>query len=307
MNLRRYKNLLRIILSIVIIAGLIGYIWHTRHDALASFDAPFDKILLLAFLILLTWVLNCLPMMIFMRLMHRKIGLVESLVALVGSMLGNYLPMRVGTIIRMRFFKKKFDLDYMEFLGIMGVRTLLLFLMTSILGVIGITGLYLSGQKVHIAITGLFMVMTVFSVGLLFFPLHAIKNRKGSLGRLLDQLSAGHHILQTNLRIFWILALILSAQFIVLGLRLYLSFQAFGKELSVWAFLLIGPLGTLVSFVNLTPGNLGLREWIFGGLAGATGLDFQSGIFAGTLDRSVLMLLTFMIGPACLHYMWRKS
>lgn len=63
---------------------------------------------------------------------------------------------------------------------------------------------------------------------------------------------------------------------------------------------------TLISFLSLTPGNLGLREWAIGIISFASGVDFHNGIFAGTLDRAILMAITFILGSGSLAYVWNR-
>lgn len=307
MNLKRLKKVFRNISSVTILGGMILYLWKNHDQAFTSFDISYSLLVLLGCLILLTWVLNSLPMMIILRLMKCRISFWENLGVLIGTMFGNYLPMRVGTILRMRFFKKSYQIDYMTFIGIMVVRILLMVLVSSIFGIFGIAGQSINNPKVQHSLLGLFLLMAICSITILFLPLLKFEKRKGTLARLFEQLSTAYHLLSANLHCYFILTLIMLAQFFVLGLRLYIAFQAFDKVLSIWDLMLIGPLGTLVTFINFTPGNLGIREWVIGLMAGVTGVELHSGIFAGMLDRSVMMLLTFFLGPACFYKMWHKS
>lgn len=293
--------------SALVIVGLVVYIWKHWGDIEAGMVLSAGKLSFLAMLIFVTWILSSLPMLILARLMHRRIGFWENFAVLVAGMLGNYLPMRMGTIIRMRFFKKVHDLEYTAFIGIMGVRTILLLALTGILGCIGLIGLAIVGQNVSAPAPIAFALMALVSLLILFLPLKPTDQNGTYWGRLLRQLSAGHFTLRDNPKAFCLLVSVMLAQFVILGMRLYISFQVFGLELSVWSLLLLGPAATMVSFVNITPGNLGVKEWIIGGLAGITGMDFQNGVFAGILDRSVLMALTFVIGPICLYYTLRRS
>ena len=96
-------------------------------------------------------------------------------------------------------------------------------------------------------------------------------------------------------------------QFVILGLRLRLSFAAVNVELTATVLLVLAPTITLISFLSLTPGNLGLREWAVGAITLALGLDFNSGIFAATVDRAVLLVSTFVLGPGPLAYVWHRT
>lgn len=307
MKTSRFKAWARHIFSALVIAGLVAYLWAHRGDIEAGMSISAGQLGLLVVLILLTWVLNSLPMLVFVRLMHKRVGFWENLAVSVAGGLANYLPMRIGTVIRMRFFKKAHHLDYSAFIGIMGVRTLLLLALTGMLGCAGAAGLSLAGEAVPIFVNFAFAGMATLPLLAMFIPLQVSNNSDKFWWRLFRKLAAGHSVLRANPAAFWLLVLIILAQFAVLGVRLFIAFQVFGLDVSLWALLLLGPVATLVTFVSITPGNLGVREWIIAGLTGITGLNFQSGVFAGTLDRSVSMALTFIVGPICLYYTLRKT
>jgi uncharacterized membrane protein YbhN (UPF0104 family) len=63
----------------------------------------------------------------------------------------------------------------------------------------------------------------------------------------------------------------------------------------------------IVSFLTVTPGNLGVREWALGLVSYSTGYDFRNGVFAGTLDRAMLMTCTFLLGGFSILYIWHKT
>jgi uncharacterized membrane protein YbhN (UPF0104 family) len=102
-----------------------------------------------------------------------------------------------------------------------------------------------------------------------------------------------------------VLLLAVSMQ-LALGLRLYISFDAFQAQTSPWLLILLAPLVVLVSFIAVTPGGLGVREAAIGYVAFATGYDFNLGLFAGSLDRAVILALTLAIGAPSFVYIWRR-
>lgn len=307
MNVARLKTWSRYMFSTLVIAGLVVYLWRNWEDVEGGMSLSVGQLCLLVALILLTWVLNSLPMLIFVRLMHGGVGFWENLFVSVAGGLGNYLPMRIGTVVRMRFFRKVHGLDYIAFVGIMGVRVLLLLALSGILGCVGLVGLIAGGEDVPLTVLLVFALMAIVPLLAMHIPIKPSDDNQTRWGRLLCQLAAGHSVLRTNPWVFGLLIMILLAQFAVLSLRLLISFQVFGYDLPMSALLLLGPVTTLLTFLSLTPGNLGLREWIIGGLAVITGIDFKNGVFAGTLDRSLLMALSFLIGPFCLYYTLRKT
>jgi hypothetical protein len=62
----------------------------------------------------------------------------------VAMVLGNHLPMRLGSLIRMRYLKKEYGLQYITSAGITGARVVILLIYSVIFGCIGLVGLDLS-------------------------------------------------------------------------------------------------------------------------------------------------------------------
>jgi glycosyltransferase 2 family protein len=306
-NAARLKAWVRHAFSAIIIVGLVAYLWTHRGDIEAGMSISAGQLGLLVTLILVTWVLNSLPMLVFLRLMRKRVGFWENLSVSVAGGLANYLPMRIGTVIRMRYFKKAHDVDYSAFVGIMVVRTTLLLALTGVLGFCGLVGLGIAGESAPLAVWLGFAAMAVMSILVLLLPLPVPRTKTTFWRRVFGQLAVGQRALRENRLSFWLLVVILIGQFVVLSGRLFIAFQVFGLDVSVSVLLLLGPATTLITFLSITPGSLGVREWIIGALAAVTGLDFQSGLFAGTLDRSILLVLTFLIGPFCLYYTLRKT
>ena len=304
---KRIRAGVRHLFSALIILGLIAYLWQHKEDVAAGLQLSPILIIQLVVLILVTWVVNSLPMLVFARLMEVKIGFWENFAVLIASTLGNYLPMRVGTLIRMRFFKKVHNLDYATYVGIMGLRLLIMLFFTGILGSIGLAIAATTMNAVPTLLILSFSGLALFGLTALLIPLPSVVDNKKWWGRILHQLTESHRIMRSGHGVFGSLILISAAQFILLALRMYLSFQAFGVGTPFWMLLLLGPVATAITFVNLTPGNLGIREWVIGGLSGINGLDFQPGLFASTLDRSVLILCVFILGPPCLYYTLRTT
>jgi hypothetical protein len=221
--------------------------------------------------------------------------------------LGNYLPMRLGSVIRMRYFKKIHDLEYGRFVGITGVRTLILLFFSCLFVGIGLIWLKGSEPVVIWAFLGLLLGIMVVSAGALLIPTYGVDEPKNFFTRVLADFFSGFSILRSCPRLFWQLGGLVVVQFLMLAIRLRISFETIDVELTPSLLLILAPATTLVAFLSLTPGNIGLREWTIGVVAMASGLDFASSVFAATLDRGVLLACTFICGPGPLAYVWLRT
>ena len=256
------------------------------------------------FCIFITWVLNCYQTLLLLRKVGVKIDFCENMFVLIAMIFGNYLPMRMGSLLRMHYFKKVHGLQYIKFVSITGVRTLILITSTGILGIVGLLGLWLSGFSFNVTLLCVFIIMVVISLGACLLPTPTMEKSKSTVLKSWSDLLTALTIIRSQPTLLCKIIALVLMQFVLVAIRLYISFDAIHIELSPWAFLMLAPMSTLLAFVSLTPGSLGLREWAIGVMSLASGIDFQSGIFAGTIDRAILMACTFIFGSGSLAYVW---
>ena len=135
------------------------------------------------------------------------------------------------------------------------------------------------------------------------FAVRRLRLPGGRAGELLGRFLSGFVSIRQQPRIAAFVLILLLCQFVLLSVRLHISFEVMGIPLSPWALLLLAPTATLMAFLTLTPGNLGLREWIIGVISVAAGYQFDGAVFAGVVDRAVLMGVTFVFGAVGLSYL----
>jgi len=300
------KIIFNIGLPVFIIGGLLFYLNENKSTFVKAFDASWYQINSLIFLVLLTWVINNFQTLILLRSVGIKINFFENLTALVAMILGNYLPGRFGSLLRMQYFKKVHGLEYSKFGGIVGLRIVLLFVLTGVLGSIGLIGNGIANSDYNLPLLVCFLLMLIISVSIFLFPTPPKRQTDKRILKLWYNFLSGFEAIKTNKFIFRKLTLLVLLQFLVVSLRLYIVFDIIDVNISYWILLMMGPMTTLISFLNITPGNLGMREWAIGTISVISGINFQGGIFAGTIDRAVLMACTFLFGSFSLLYIVLK-
>ncbi|MEM1190291.1 MAG: lysylphosphatidylglycerol synthase transmembrane domain-containing protein [Pseudomonadota bacterium] len=295
------------LLSTAVLLWLVWYLFDHRDLLAQAAKAPPRYLAGLALLILTTWLFNSLQVLLFLRLAGLRIGFWENLLLQNATQLGNYVPMRLGTVLRFRYLKTVHGIEYTRLGGIAGMRTVLLTIAAGALGCVGLAVLAREDSvSLNPALWPIFLGMIVVPLAIWWIAAHLTFSDQTWRGRLAQLLLSSFSALRqrpaTALRI---LALLLM-QFVVLALRLQISFTIVGVELSPWALLLLAPTGTLLAFLTLTPGNLGLREWVIGVLSLATGYSFTDAVIAGVVDRAVLMICVFILGSLSLPLLIRR-
>jgi hypothetical protein len=106
------------------------------------------------------------------------IGWIENLAVQTMAVLGNYLPMRVGTILRFQYFKTVHGIAYTSFAGMMSMRALFLIFVTSLLGSLTLLTWYRPQDYAGYVVISLFLSMFAAPLLLyLFKPDVSIENK----------------------------------------------------------------------------------------------------------------------------------
>jgi uncharacterized protein (TIRG00374 family) len=83
---------------------------------------------------------------------------------------------------------------------------------------------------------------------------------------------------------------------VVAGFRMWLCFGALGQDVPILAAGLLASTTIVFSLINVTPGNLGLRELALAAIATQLGSSYAVGMAAASVDRVVLLAYTVVAG-----------
>jgi uncharacterized membrane protein YbhN (UPF0104 family) len=281
-------------------------LWRRRAAFGELLDASWFDLGAIGLLILAGFVLSAAQSWVLFRAENASIGFTENLLVVMSSNFANYLPMRVGTVLRGRYMKQVHGLRYARFGSVFGIRTVLLVCACGLLGSAGTLGLWLSGGRLAWLLLALFISMALASIAALLFHLPRLEADGRRLRRIWNDFVDGFATARAQPKVSSIVLVLILLQQLTLGLRLSIGFGAFQQQASPWLLLLLAPLIMVVSFVAFTPGGLGIREAAIGYVTLATGYQFDLGLFAGSLDRAVVLVLTALLGPPSLLYMWKR-
>ncbi len=281
-------------------------LWNRRRAFVELLDASWVDLLAMGALVLVAWVAASAQTWFLFRVEKAPIGFGENLALTLCANFANYLPMRVGTVLRVQYMKQVHGLRYARFGSIFGIRTVLLVSASGLLGGIATIGLWVVEGRPAWALLVSFLGMAAGALIALLVPLPRMRENGRRLSRVWNDFVDGFAAARARPLVSAIVLGLTLLQQLALGVRLHIGFQAFQSDASVWFMLLLAPLVMLVSFVAFTPGGLGLREAAIGYVAYATGRDFNLGLFAGSLDRAVLIALTALLGVPSFVYVWRR-
>jgi uncharacterized membrane protein YbhN (UPF0104 family) len=294
------------VLGLTILVATGWVLWRRRSTFGDLLDTSWADVGAMGALVLAAWLLSAAQTWVLFRAEGARIGFWENLVLASCTNFANYLPMRVGTVLRGRYMKQVHGLRYARFGSIFGIRTVLLVSASGILGTLGLLGLWTSGGRPAWLLLIVFVGMALTSIVALVIPLPQFGSSERRLPRIWNDFVDGFATVRARPEVSSMVLVLTLLQQLTVGLRLLVGFEAFQTTPSVWVLLLLAALVMLVSFVAITPGALGLREAAIGYVAFATGGDFSLGLFAGSLDRAVMLALTLLLGTPSFIYIWKR-
>jgi uncharacterized membrane protein YbhN (UPF0104 family) len=202
----------------------------------------------------------------------------------------NYLPLSAGLVAKAYYLKRVHSLPYGQFA--VGQMALLL-LVVATNGLVGLTTVLLFGS------TGVGWVAVGFAAmsaigALAFLPAGATRSFPQFLTR--DRFpwdaAAVHAIRRSAASVIPLQLAVLAAT----SASLQLGFALGDAQVGFAACLIFSAATVITRLVAITPGALGVREFLVGGLAVLTGFELQDAVIASTLARVSEMSVIFVLG-----------
>jgi hypothetical protein len=293
------------VLGIVVVLGFGGYLWHNRMAFEAVLEVSGSTIAGIALGILLTWIVASTQSYLMYRAEGVEIGWWENLFVALAGVLVNYLPMRLGTVVRMRYVKAVYGFGYARSMGILGIRLVLLVTATGMLGLVGTVWVWLGGGSLSLELMAIFAGLLVLAAAASFRSPPQVESEHRRY-KIWNDFSAGFAAMRERPVVTVQVLCLIMIQLALVAWRFSLSLEAVGSSAPISLLVILSPATTLSNFVSIVPGGLGYREAIMGYVTMATGFEFNSGLFAGTVDRAVLMAMVFVMGSASFFHIWSK-
>jgi uncharacterized membrane protein YbhN (UPF0104 family) len=268
------------------LAVLGRYLYTERENIAANYAFSPGTLIALVGLVVLTLALRALVH----QLLFGRLGVVVPLrdwfaVVTVNSF-ANYLPLSAGLAAKAFYLNRVHAMPYGRFA--VGQMALLL-LVVSTHGFVGLAAITLWQPESAGWIAAGCAAMAACG-GLLWLP-ESVTRR---LGKRFASWSA-EPIAQLRQSALAVMA----AQVGVLltaAVSLKLGFSTGNADVSMTACMLFSAAAVLTRLVSITPGALGIREFLIAGLAVATGFELQDAIIASVITRVADMIAIFTLG-----------
>lgn len=301
--IRYNKKLIGYFITIAVVGLFVYYFIHNIDDFKILLNINLAMVLLLAITTLLMLVNSGIFMKLSLSVFDKKINLNESVkISLIASA-GNFFgPAGSGLGIRALYLKKKHGLSYSDYISIVICNYMIVFLTNSLAGIISLLLLSNKNNDQGFGVLLLFFIILFVISVMTFFIKLKVRNYDFIRYKIircaivyLVRISNGWRLLMKHKEIMLKLVLLVIFNLLLTMFGTFVVMQSVGIKLSLEGILLFSVIGSLSLFINITPGNLGVKEAVYILFSSLIGLSVPQILSTALIDRSVLFIMLLLL------------
>ncbi|MFA5238460.1 MAG: lysylphosphatidylglycerol synthase transmembrane domain-containing protein [Phycisphaerae bacterium] len=297
---------LKNILGLVVLGFLLWYLVGHWEQLKSLFKLSPKQLLVMYCLWFLIAMSGASAVQRLLNALKVKTGFGDMLMLQHASLLLNYVPMKFGTVFRANYLKRHYGLAYTHFATFFLYITFLMTAVAATAGLAVLLGIYGLGEYENKILAVVFTITIIGSLSFLIVPL-PLPAGKGRLSSTFRKFLTGRSQISKDRKTILEVAALLGVNFLFDAVRLWIIYSSMGENVNVAGFLMLGALSFVVLFVGLTPGSLGIREFVLGFGATIAGVPMEVGILAAMIDRAITVSYIFVAGGICAIWLWHKS
>lgn len=288
-----------VVMGAAIFAALVIYIVQQGSQLNLSITSiSWELIIILMIVRFIPRVCNGLSLKLFARAFGVEIDLLDWFgLTIVTSAVNSSSPISPGVVARGAYLKARYNLPVMVFTSMLAANYIIVFFVTSL---IVIFLLLINRMALGAAFLPLILFHAVLGLICVVVMLFPIRWPFGTGNRVFRLAAAGidsWEILRRKpLLIFQQMLLALIIQ-LANGLQLYIALLAIRQPTNLWQTILIADMTSTVTVVKLTPGNIGIVEFLSGLFAKILLASSPAIIAASLLSRIVYLIPILGLGP----------
>ncbi|MCC5846993.1 MAG: flippase-like domain-containing protein [Verrucomicrobia bacterium] len=302
---KNHKKILSYCLSSIFIVIIVCYIFVNIQEFSKLEITNFYFIGLLFLLVVIRIFATGQIMDLSVRSLGIRLSLIESFgLANLTRLMNQVLPGKVGVIMRSVYLNKKHGLSYAGFISSFSASQLVLFLISSFIGLLSILILKILGTVIPVVF---FYILACLVIFLLLMLVLTDKLSKRIHNERLKKILTSWQVIRKgkcNIRllIMWSIVFTFTS-----ALILFSMFSAFGAEISLLVALFFSSINIVNSFIAITPAGFGTSEGILVALAYSVGIDIPTALAASLLLRVVTFFSVLTIAPFFSKKLFNKS
>jgi uncharacterized membrane protein YbhN (UPF0104 family) len=293
----------RATLNVTLVILLVWYLW-SHWDELAELSTiRWQTVGLLVLVVLLGRFVAALQTAYIFRSIGSPIGIFESfaLSSITGAV-ELFVP-QATTVVKAVYLKQRYAVPYAKTPAIFVGRLVIFLGVGAILLIISNLVVLWSGASVPtpmwVLAIGAIAATTILTLDLPtgLFP------QTGRVGRWLNLMAEGWHSLRTNRRLLFQASTLQFLEMIIGGIAVAITYSSLGAPISPWTGVSMVVFAAFSDIITLTPGNLGIKEAVYGYLTMVSGFSFATGVAGAALLRAIGLLVTLVAAPISWYFL----
>ncbi|HEY3494125.1 MAG TPA: lysylphosphatidylglycerol synthase transmembrane domain-containing protein [Polyangiaceae bacterium] len=302
---RIVRGVLMLLFGIFCVSFLVRQLLAKREQILQAFDLGWGAVLVLALMMFASHLQRTIEFTFMLRRLDVQEPALDGFWLTGVALLLNYLPFNAGSVVRAMVLRRQHDLPYALYLSALMVGAVVNGSISALAGLIA-TAVETGGDPKALPLYVIFGGLSVAGAFAFRPPKFLIPSGSGLVARQLRRLTEGIEVIRGNGSGILVLAAVTVTKVVSNAVRMWICFGAFGLDVSLLDAVLLGSATLVMSLVNLTPGNLGVREMVLGGVSTILGCPPELGMAAASLDRAILFAYTLVLGVPGLYMIARR-
>lgn len=299
--LKKSWDVIKILLTLVIVGLFVLYFINNRDDFAAVFGTPPWIIGLLFGLFSFHFFINGLFVLRLLKgFGHLISGLESFYISIISSLANYFIPMQGGAAIRSVYLKKTLNFPYAHFIASLYGNYIVIFGVNALFALVTLVLIQFRIGIVPVALFAFFGLLLIAMVVLALIRV-SIDTEKAGDSKVLQKILAvlnrilqGWEMISGDKGLLMGLVWITVGNFIVMTAIYALEFYALGVKSNILTILLYNCLAGVSLLISLTPGALGVREGIFFLTSDVLNLTEGGIMQLALLDRGVTVLTLFL-------------
>lgn len=290
------------ILSIIILVLFGWYLVSHTNDFKALLSINPLYIIALITISISGIIINGVFMKWSMKLFEKNISFDESIKVSLISTVGNFFaPAGSGLGFRAVYLKKQHNLTYSDYISVVFCNYILSFFVISLIGLGAIYVLPDSGSPSYRILSAALFGLLIASIVGMFVRVKksfvdSQKNRfLKKIAEILMRITNGWQLILSHRQTMFRLLGLMVLNTGLLVLSAYILTQSINAQLSIAGVILFGVIGSLSLFINITPGNLGVKEATIIIFSTTIGLTTSQIISLAIIERATLFIVMFLL------------
>lgn len=301
------KKVVSHIVLLFFFVWIVYFVYHNREDFSHITAISFFLLLPTLLLSFCAYIGNGSSLMLVIKKYSVTISLQESTaIAILTTFFNTILPMQSGAALRAVYLKKKHHFNYAHFLVTLYALYVIAFFNAACIGITVSIIIYMKYAIISYIVCGL-LIFTFLVLGAFFIVPIEIPDQKRRLFQLFKKAIEGWSKIKKDKMLVFKLQTLQLVNFTIRTLIMYLVFLSMGLSLPIEKVIYFQVITSIMSFVNITPGALGVQETLFLLVGKLFSIKTADILIMALLLRSVSLLVNFSCAPFASYVLFKKD